>query len=195
MRKTERGSVRYVQLAHNEWDPVSGRSVPKILYRSPGERARAPADRHRSVTPLPAPPGVTPASPGESSGGRPGRGSGALPGGWAASRLFPFPTPRCHSDPPQPRRHRPQATRSQRAGSTGTPTTDQPGPTRHGAPPRARAPARSSGASSAGARQMFRLLEGTVSDKGPSQGSTARPRSSSRRALLARAARRRAGLR
>ena len=32
-RKTERGSVRYVQLAHNEWDPVSGRSVPKILYR------------------------------------------------------------------------------------------------------------------------------------------------------------------
>ena len=31
-RKTKSGSVRYLHLAHNEWDPVAGRSVPKILY-------------------------------------------------------------------------------------------------------------------------------------------------------------------
>ena len=32
-RKTKSGTVRYLHLAHNEWDPVAGRSVPKILYR------------------------------------------------------------------------------------------------------------------------------------------------------------------
>jgi hypothetical protein len=31
-RKTKNGPVRYLHLAHNEWDPVAGRSVPKILY-------------------------------------------------------------------------------------------------------------------------------------------------------------------
>ena len=31
-RKTKSGTVRYLHLAHNEWDPVAGRSVPKILY-------------------------------------------------------------------------------------------------------------------------------------------------------------------
>jgi len=31
-RKTKDGPVRYLHLAHNEWDPVAGRSVPKILY-------------------------------------------------------------------------------------------------------------------------------------------------------------------
>ena len=31
-RKTTSGTVRYLHLAHNEWDPVAGRSVPKILY-------------------------------------------------------------------------------------------------------------------------------------------------------------------
>ena len=31
-RKTKTGPVRYLHLAHNEWDPVAGRSVPKILY-------------------------------------------------------------------------------------------------------------------------------------------------------------------
>lgn len=31
-RKTNSGPVRYLHLAHNEWDPVAGRSVPKILY-------------------------------------------------------------------------------------------------------------------------------------------------------------------
>ncbi|PWU50451.1 IS1634 family transposase [Micromonospora sp. S4605] len=32
VRKTKSGQVRYLHLAHNEWDPVAGRSVPKILY-------------------------------------------------------------------------------------------------------------------------------------------------------------------
>jgi hypothetical protein len=31
-RKSKSGPVRYLHLAHNEWDPVAGRSVPKILY-------------------------------------------------------------------------------------------------------------------------------------------------------------------
>jgi DDE family transposase len=31
-RKTKSGPVRYLHLAHNEWDPVAGRSVPKVLY-------------------------------------------------------------------------------------------------------------------------------------------------------------------
>ena len=31
-RKTKSGTVRYLHLAHSEWDPVASRSVPKILY-------------------------------------------------------------------------------------------------------------------------------------------------------------------
>src|SRR5580765_6217292 len=31
-RRTKSGTVRYLHLAHSEWDPVAGRSVPKILY-------------------------------------------------------------------------------------------------------------------------------------------------------------------
>jgi transposase len=31
-RKTKNGAVRYLHLAHNEWDPVAGRSVPKLLH-------------------------------------------------------------------------------------------------------------------------------------------------------------------
>jgi hypothetical protein len=32
VRKTRTGEVRYLQLAHNEWDPGRGRSVPKVIY-------------------------------------------------------------------------------------------------------------------------------------------------------------------
>jgi hypothetical protein len=32
VRKTKDGEVRYLQLAHNEWDPTTRRSVPKIVY-------------------------------------------------------------------------------------------------------------------------------------------------------------------
>ena len=32
VRKTKTGEVRYLQLAHNEWDPARGRSVPKVIY-------------------------------------------------------------------------------------------------------------------------------------------------------------------
>jgi hypothetical protein len=32
VRKTKNGQVRYLQLAHNEWDPAARRSVPKIVY-------------------------------------------------------------------------------------------------------------------------------------------------------------------
>jgi hypothetical protein len=31
-RKTKSGTVRYLHLAHNTWDAVAGRSVPKLLY-------------------------------------------------------------------------------------------------------------------------------------------------------------------
>jgi Transposase DDE domain len=32
VRRTRDGVVRYLHLAHNQWDPVAGRSVPKLLY-------------------------------------------------------------------------------------------------------------------------------------------------------------------
>ena len=32
VRKTGTGEVRYFQLAHNEWDPGKGWSVPKVIY-------------------------------------------------------------------------------------------------------------------------------------------------------------------
>jgi len=32
VRKTRTGEVRYLQLAHNEWDAAKGRSVPKVVY-------------------------------------------------------------------------------------------------------------------------------------------------------------------
>jgi hypothetical protein len=32
VRKTKTGEVRYLQLAHNEWDAARGRSVPKVIY-------------------------------------------------------------------------------------------------------------------------------------------------------------------
>jgi hypothetical protein len=32
VRKTKTGEVRYLQLAHNEWDAAKGRSVPKVIY-------------------------------------------------------------------------------------------------------------------------------------------------------------------
>jgi hypothetical protein len=31
-RDNKSGTVRYLHLAHNEWDPVKGRAVPKVLY-------------------------------------------------------------------------------------------------------------------------------------------------------------------
>jgi hypothetical protein len=31
-RQNKTGTVTYLQLAHNEWDPVKGRAVPKVLY-------------------------------------------------------------------------------------------------------------------------------------------------------------------
>jgi len=32
VRKTKTGEVRYLQLAHNEWDAARGRAVPKVIY-------------------------------------------------------------------------------------------------------------------------------------------------------------------
>jgi hypothetical protein len=32
MRTTRSGAVRYLQLAHNEWDPEAGQSRTKVLY-------------------------------------------------------------------------------------------------------------------------------------------------------------------
>ena len=32
VRKTKTGEVRYLQLAHNEWDAAKGRSVPRVIY-------------------------------------------------------------------------------------------------------------------------------------------------------------------
>ena len=32
VRTTRSGTVRYLQLAHNEWDPGAGRSRTRVLY-------------------------------------------------------------------------------------------------------------------------------------------------------------------
>ena len=32
VRKTKTGEVRYLQLAHSEWDAAARRSVPKVVY-------------------------------------------------------------------------------------------------------------------------------------------------------------------
>src|SRR5438270_4006409 len=32
VRRTKNGAVRYLQLAHNEWDAAARRSVPKVIY-------------------------------------------------------------------------------------------------------------------------------------------------------------------
>jgi hypothetical protein len=31
-RENKSGTVRYLHLAHNEWDPAKGRAVPKVLF-------------------------------------------------------------------------------------------------------------------------------------------------------------------
>jgi hypothetical protein len=31
-RENKAGTVRYLHLAHNEWDPAEGRAVPKVLF-------------------------------------------------------------------------------------------------------------------------------------------------------------------
>jgi hypothetical protein len=31
-RENKSGTVRYPHLAHNEWDPVKGRAVPRVLF-------------------------------------------------------------------------------------------------------------------------------------------------------------------
>ncbi|MFD0360961.1 hypothetical protein ACFQZZ_05800 [Nocardia sp. GCM10030253] len=31
-RQNKTGTVTYLQLAHNEWDPVKARGVPKVLF-------------------------------------------------------------------------------------------------------------------------------------------------------------------
>jgi hypothetical protein len=45
-------AVRYVHLAHNEWDPVAGRSVPKVLYSFGREDALDRAAVRRLVASL-----------------------------------------------------------------------------------------------------------------------------------------------
>ena len=69
-RKTKSGTVRYLQLAHNEWDPVAGRSVPKVLLRlRPGGPARPGRDQAAGRIAVPA------ARPGR----RAGRSASAAP--------------------------------------------------------------------------------------------------------------------
>ena len=31
-RENKSGTVRYLHLAHNEWDPAKGRAVPRVLF-------------------------------------------------------------------------------------------------------------------------------------------------------------------
>jgi hypothetical protein len=45
-RRTRNGEVRYLQLAHNEWDAAKGRSVPRVIY---GFAARTSSTRRPSA--------------------------------------------------------------------------------------------------------------------------------------------------
>lgn len=44
-RANKSGTVRYLHLAHNEWDPVKGRAVPKVLFSMVANRALAPSSK------------------------------------------------------------------------------------------------------------------------------------------------------
>jgi hypothetical protein len=47
-RKTKNGEVRYLQLAHNEWDAAARRSVPRVVY-SFGREDQLDADAIRRL--------------------------------------------------------------------------------------------------------------------------------------------------
>jgi hypothetical protein len=67
VRKTRTGEVRYLQLAHNEWDRARGRSVPKVIYGFGREDQLDKEAVRRLVASLSRllEPGEVPASPGE----------------------------------------------------------------------------------------------------------------------------------
>ena len=67
VRKTKTGEVRYLQLAHNEWDAAKGRSVPKVIYGFGREDQLDKDAVRRLVASLSRllDPGDVPAAPGE----------------------------------------------------------------------------------------------------------------------------------
>jgi hypothetical protein len=67
VRKTRNGEVRYLQLAHNEWDPAKGRSVPRVIYGFGREDELDKEAVRRLVASLSRllEPGDVPADPGE----------------------------------------------------------------------------------------------------------------------------------
>jgi hypothetical protein len=67
VRKTRTGEVRYLQLAHNEWDADKGRSVPKVIYGFGREDQLDKEAVRRLVASLSRllDPGDAPAAPGE----------------------------------------------------------------------------------------------------------------------------------
>src|SRR5690348_13400006 len=67
VRKTRNGEVRYLQLAHNEWDPAKGRSVPRVIYGFGREDQLDKEAVRRLVASLSRllEPGDVPADPGE----------------------------------------------------------------------------------------------------------------------------------
>jgi hypothetical protein len=67
VRKTKTGEVRYLQLAHNEWDASKGRSVPRVIYGFGREDQLDKEAVGRLVASLSRllDPGDVPAAPGE----------------------------------------------------------------------------------------------------------------------------------
>jgi hypothetical protein len=67
VRKTKTGEVRYLQLAHNEWDAAKGRSVPRVIYGFGREDQLDKEAVRRLVASLSRllEPGEVPAAPGE----------------------------------------------------------------------------------------------------------------------------------
>ena len=67
VRRTKAGEVRYLQLAHNEWDAAKGRSVPRVMYGFGREDELNKEAVRRLVASLSRllKPGEVPAAPGE----------------------------------------------------------------------------------------------------------------------------------
>ena len=70
-RRTKNGEVRYLQLAHNEWDAAARRSVPKLVY-SFGREDQLDKDAMRRLVAV----AVPAAQPGDALAAHRGRGPG-----------------------------------------------------------------------------------------------------------------------
>jgi len=89
VRKTKNGEVRYLQLAHNEWEAEKSRSVPRVIYGFGREDQLDKDAVRRLVTSLSRllEPGEGPVT-GTASWSSPSRGPTAAPTSWTKGRTW-----------------------------------------------------------------------------------------------------------